>query len=216
MDIDPNNPRKEDRDYLIVSKGHAAIGIYAVLAFMGYFTFEELNHLGEYNSIFGGHPDYNKVPGIEASTGSLGHGFPMAVGIALGQKIKRKKQIVYCILGDGEANEGSVWEAVHLAGQMQLNNLICIFDYNKSIDKYLKWNDIEKLFQAYNWETKRVDGHNHDELQDALEGDHIKPLAVIADTVKGSGCEEMEKDPPAWHHRAITEEEYKRFIKELE
>lgn len=217
MKVDPKNPYMSDRDFLIVSKGHAAIGIYAVLADAGFFSMDELKRLGTFNGILGGHPDLNKVPGIEASTGSLGHGFPMAVGMAMGLKIKKSAQRVFCVLGDGEANEGSVWEAINLAGQYKLDNLICIFDYNHSIDRSIAWGDIAAKFREFDWDTMEVDGHDMDVLRKAFSfGGNGKPLVIIADTVKGKGCRTMEEEPNAWHHRAPNDEELAVMLKEID
>lgn len=216
LNVDPSNPKKEDRDYLIVGKGHSAIGIYAVLADKGFFPKTELRTFGKFNSILGGHPDYNKVPGVEASTGSLGHGLPIAVGMAMGLSYKNNSQRVYCIIGDGETNEGSVWEAITLAGQHKLSNLTCIFDYNHSLEKSISWGVMEEKFRAFGWDTCNVDGHNHKELRDVLSfKTRNKPLAVIANTIKGKGCPTIENNP-AWHHRAPNDEELVMLMKELE
>lgn len=216
MNIDPNDAMKKDRDYCIVSKGHAAIGLYAILADRGFFTKDELVTFGQFNSRLGGHPDYNKVPGVEASTGSLGHGLPMAVGIAMGLSIQKSNQKVYCILGDGETNEGSIWEAVLLAGQHELDNLICIFDYNHSIEKYIKWGDMEQKFNDFGWATVSINGHDHEEIRRAVTHKVAeKPLMVIANTIKGFGCETMENDFSAWHHRSPSKEELDMLIKEI-
>lgn len=217
LNVDPHNPQKEDRDYLVVSKGHSAIGLYAVLADAGFFPQEELSTFAMLHSRLGGHPDFNKVPGVEASTGSLGHGFPIAVGMAMGLRMKGMGQRVFCILGDGETNEGSVWEAIILAGQHKLQNLMCIFDDNHSIDRSIQWGDMAEKFGAFGWEALQVDGHDHDALREALaEPAHDRPRAVIARTVKGRGCRTMEDDPFAWHHRAPNSEELERMLKEID
>lgn len=217
MNIDSGNPDKNDRDYLVVSKGHAAIGVYAVLADAGFFPMEELDTFGRYQSRLGGHPDFNKVPGIEASTGSLRHGFPMAAGMALGLKMKKKGQKVFCILGDGEANDGSVWEAVLLAGQQGLDNFVCFFDYNNSIQKYIAWGNMAEKFSAFGWDTMDIDGHDHKQIYEAINkaGTGGKPLAVIAHTIKGNGCKTMEEEPSAWHHRSPSAGELESLLREL-
>lgn len=217
LNVDPHDPQKEDRDYLVVSKGHSAVGLYAVLADAGFFPMEELNTFAMLHSRLGGHPDFNKVPGVEASTGSLGHGFPITVGMAMGLQMRGKDQRVFCILGDGEANEGSVWEAVILAGQHKLRNLTCIFDENHSIDRSIQWGSMAEKFEVFGWETLQVDGHDHDALREALSKPMQNgPRAVIAQTVKGHGCQTMEDDPFAWHHRAPNKEELEQMLKEID
>ena len=215
MNVDPSNPEKEDRDYLIVSKGHSAVGIYAVLEEKGFIPRGELDSFAKFGSILGGHPDRNKVPGVEASTGSLGHGLPMAVGMAMGLGYKNNSQRVFCIAGDGELNEGSMWEAVILAGQHACSNLVCIVDYNHSLDRSIIWGELVGKFQAFGWDAISIDGHDHEELKKALSiTDQKKPLAIIANTIKGNGCPSMENNP-AWHHRSPGDEELAQFIKEL-
>lgn len=213
--VDTKNPDWEDRDYLLVSKGHAAIGIYTVLADKGFFPMEELDTFAKFHSRLGGHPDVNKVPGIEASTGSLGHGLPIAVGMAMGTKYRNRGQRVFCIVGDGELNEGSMWEAITLAGQHKLNNLICVVDYNHSIDRSVKWGQLDRKIAEFDWDTVVVDGHDHAALQKVFDESHDRPLAVIADTIKGNGIHSIENNP-AWHHRSPNREELEQLLKELE
>lgn len=216
LNVDPKNPEKTDRDYLLVSKGHSAVGLYAVLADQGFFPMSELDTFGHFNSRLGGHPDRNKVPGVEASTGSLGHGLPIAVGMAMGLGYRNEQQRVFCIIGDGELNEGSMWEAILLAGEHKCNNLTCIVDYNHSIDRSIRWGDLTEKFKAFGWETLEVDGHDHMALVEAFQrNDQEKPLAVIANTIKGKGCKSMENEP-GWHHRSPNEEELAQLLKELE
>lgn len=216
LNVDPRNPKMSGRDYLIVSKGHSAIGIYAILADCGFFDFDELKTFGKYKSRLGGHPDFNKVPGVEASTGSLGHGLPIAVGMAMGLSYRNDKQKVFCVIGDGELNEGSMWEAVTLAGEHRLKNLTCIVDYNHSLEKSIAWGRLDKKFAEFGWDTDIIDGHDHKELYAAFTQEHSKPLAVIANTVKGKGCPTMEKDSAAWHHRAPNAQELEKLLEELE
>ena len=216
LNVDPKNPKKTDRDYLLVSKGHSAVGLYAVLADRGFFPMSELDTFGHFNSRLGGHPDRNKVPGVEASTGSLGHGLPIAVGIAMGLGYKNELQRVFCIIGDGELNEGSMWEAILVAGEHKCKNLTCIVDYNHSIDRSILWGDLTEKFKAFGWDTLEVDGHNHASLEEAFRRrDRERPLAVIANTIKGNGCKSMENEP-GWHHRSPNEEELVQLLKELE
>lgn len=206
LNIDSKNPNASERDRFILSKGHASLGLYVILAENGFFDKNLLSDFGEYNSILGGHPDHNKVPGVEASTGSLGHGMPMAVGMALGLKIKNNPARVFVLVGDGEVNEGTIWESALLASHHELNNLCCIVDFNHSTDRALKVESLSEKFKSFGWETVEIDGHNHQEIYKVLNDKHSKPLAVIANTVKGNGVEMMENNP-AWHHRSPSDEE---------
>lgn len=215
MNVDPENPKMPGRDRLVVSKGHASIGMYAVMADRGYFPKEEVATYCKFGSRLGGHPDRNKVPGIEVSTGSLGHGFPLAIGIAMGMKINHASGTVYVIAGDGEMNEGTMWESVLLAKQHNLSNLVFILDYNHSGDRAIDLGDMQEKFKTFGWETISVDGHDHEALTKALVppiGD--APKAVIANTIKGYGCPMIENNP-AWHHRSPNDEEYKQLMEEL-
>lgn len=212
----PQEPGHPERDRFILSKGHGSLGLYAVLAEKGFFSKTLLDTFGAYDSILGGHPDRNKVPGIEASTGSLGHGFPMGVGIALALKIKRSAARVFSIIGDGECNEGSVWEAALLASYHKLNNLICIVDYNHSTDRALKLGSLVKKFEAFDWVSCEIDGHDQAQIEHVLSDmSQDKPLAVIANTIKGKRCPIMENNP-AWHHKFPTQEELIEILKSLE
>src|SRR5581483_7210772 len=166
-------------------------------------------------SPLGGHPDWKKVPGVEASTGSLGHGLPLAVGVAMGLRIRGIDRRVFTLVGDGECNEGSIWEASMLAAHHHLTNLTCIVDYNHSTDRALALGDIGEKFAAFGWKTVYVDGHDHDEIFAALrEPDAMRPLAVVAETIKGRGYQPMENNP-AWHHAAVRPEDLERVFNEL-
>lgn len=188
-------------DRFILSKGHGCLALYAVLAEKGFFPAEELKRFASFGGMLGGHP-HCKVPGIEASTGSLGHGLPIAVGIALGLKIQRNSARVCCLIGDGEANEGSIWEAAALAAHHNLSNLTCIVDANFSSERALKMRDIGEKFEAFGWDTTEIDGHNHGEIFHARRwGPSDRPFCIIANTIKGHGCKPMENNP-AWHRRA--------------
>ena len=207
LKVDPTNTQWPDRDRFVLSKGHASIGLYVVLAQKGFFPMSELENFAKFDSILGGHPDRNKIPGVEASTGSLGHGFPFGVGMALGLKMKKSASRVFVIIGDGEANEGAVWESALLASHHHLTNLCCIVDYNHSTDRALQIGDMEKKFNSFDWETCTIDGHNHDEIFEALQknGGH-EPRAIIAKTIKGFGCRQMENNPE-WPHKYPKHEE---------
>jgi transketolase len=213
--INPTMPDHEERDRFILSKGHASLGLYAVLARKGFFPSEEMLGFAGLESRLGGHPHRTKLPGVEASTGSLGHGLPMAVGMALGLKIKGSSARVYALIGDGEANEGAIWEAALLAPHHKLDNLCCIVDYNHSTDRALGMGDLEAKFKAFGWTTSAVDGHDHGDIVRGLGNTSTgKPLAVIAHTIKGRGCARMENQP-AWHHRAPSSDEQAEMLEEL-
>ena len=214
LQINPTNPDVDARDRLIVSKGHSSLGLYAVLAEKGFFPISNLADFCKFDSFLGGHPDRNKVPGVEASTGSLGHGLPMAVGVALGLKIKNINSKVFTIIGDGECNEGSIWESLLLAAHHNLSNLTCIVDYNRSTDRALKIDNLSKKFTAFGWKTRVIDGHDHTEIYKAFKTKDSRPRAIIAKTIKGYGCKTMENNP-AWHHKSPTKEELTILLNEL-
>ncbi|MBL7057794.1 transketolase [Patescibacteria group bacterium] len=214
LKIDSQNLEDPSRDYFILSKGHASLALYVVLIEKGFLNDEILENFGKFNSILGGHPSRNKVPGVEASTGSLGHGLPIAVGLALGLKIKQMNNRVFVMVGDGEANEGTVWEAALLAAHHKLSNLCCIVDYNHSTDRALLVGDLVSKFQSFGWEALTVDGHNQEEILKVLSvRPSSKPLAIVAETIKGKGFKIMENNP-AWHHKFPTEEELKILLEE--
>jgi transketolase len=176
---------------------------------------ENLRTFASASSHLGGHPGSRKVPGIEASTGSLGHGMPMAVGMALGLKIRDAEPRVICIVGDGECNEGAIWEAAMLAAHHQLGNLTCIVDFNHSGDRALTLGDLGAKFRSFGWDVVEIDGHNHFQIQEALlPSGGLVPRVVIANTIKGHGCAEMENNP-AWHHKAPKAEELEAILTQL-
>ncbi len=212
---DPAQPQDPLRDRFVLSKGHASLGIYGILAQRGFFPLEELNTFASSSGRLGGHPDSRKVPGVEASTGSLGHGMPMAAGMALGLKIRESASRVVCIVGDGECNEGAVWEAALLAAHHQLGNFTCIVDYNHSGDRALMLGDLCAKFSSFGWETTEIDGHDHAQIKAALEphGGNV-PRAIIARTIKGHGCKDMEHNP-AWHHKAPKADELEALLAQL-
>ena len=213
LDNDLVKSGDEKRDRFVLSKGHAAVGYYAVLKEFGYFD-EPLDTMCAFHSRLGGHPDCNKVPGIEASTGSLGHGVPMAVGMALGLKIQKNPVHVYVLAGDGEINEGSVWEGLLIASHNALNNLTVIIDYNHSTDRAVDLNNLQDKLSTFGFNTVTINGHDHDEIENALLIRDQRPTAIICETIKGKGIAEMQNNP-AWHHRTPTDEEYNRFLEEL-
>ena len=214
LKFDPENPSDQKRDMFILSKGHASIGLYVVLSEKGFFPLSELENFGKFDSMLGGHPDRNKVPGVEASTGSLGHGFPISAGVALGLKIKKMDSKVFVLIGDGECNEGTVWESALLASHHNLSNLCCVIDYNHSTDRALGMGDIAEKFKSFGWDACVVNGHNHEEIYSALIKTSKKPRAIIANTIKGYGAKSMENNP-AWHHKSPSLEELNILLEEL-
>lgn len=205
LKYDANNPKWKERDRIIFSKGHAGAAIYAALAESGFFNVEELKTHYQNGSRLSGHVSHY-LPGIDLSTGSLGHGLPVAAGMAYAAKKENKNHRVFCILGDGECNEGSVWEAVMFANQYELNNLVAIVDRNKmqSLDfceKTIKLDPLKNKFENFGWNVIEIDGHNHEELAKSLEkSDTSKPTMIIANTTKGKGISFMENNI-LWHYR---------------
>jgi transketolase len=195
----------------VLSKGHASLGLFVVLEYFGLLE-SDLNTFCDFNSEFGGHP-CNKVKHVETSTGSLGHGLPIAVGMALGNKIQKVEGNVYVLIGDGESNEGSVWEAAMLASHHKLNNLVCIMDYNHSGDRAIRIDSVYEKFKAFGWDCVEIDGHSEAQIKSALIVTN-KPLFILANTIKGKGIKVMENNPE-WHHKAPNDEELKLFIEEL-
>lgn len=222
--VDPSNPLWEDRDRFILSKGHGCLALYIVLAAKGFIKNEELWKFCEFNAMLGGHPQYGKIPGVEASTGSLGHGLSIGIGIALSGRIDKKDFRTFVLLGDGECNEGTVWEAAMCASKHKLNRLTVIIDYNKmqcygltrevmDLEPFVnKWN-------SFGFDVEEVDGHDISALRDILKKtpvDGQKPLAVICHTIKGKGVSSLEGDALSHHKSKINDDEIKRFFKELE
>jgi len=222
LNIDPANPYEEDRDQFILSKGHAASALYAVLAKRGFFEEELLDSFAENGGKLSVHPERFSVPGIEVSTGSLGHGLSMGVGIALSAKRDNKNFKTYVLMSDGECEEGSVWEAATSASRFKLDNLIGIIDKNKW-QAYDRTNKIQNLsllkskWEAFGWSCKEVNGHSLKELINCFENipfDIGKPSMIIADTIKGKGVREIE-DKMEWHYKSPNENELKDFLKSL-
>lgn len=177
---DPRHPRGEERDRFVLSKGHGCVAFYAILADKGFFPASQLKTFMRYDSILGGHPDRNLVPGVEASTGSLGHGLAMAVGMAMALRLKKSDRRVFALIGDGESNEGSIWEAILLAGNRQLSNLTCIAINNHSSS--LELGDFAAKFAAFGWAATTINGRDHEQIYDALSHtDSARPTAVVAE-----------------------------------
>lgn len=215
LGVTPENFSDPNRNRFILSKGHAAIGLYIVLAEKGFINPEEFKRFGKFDGVLGGHPDRLLVPGVEASTGSLGHGFPMAIGLALGAKIKKNSSRVYVIIGDGESNEGTIWESAMLGANHKLDNLYCIIDQNHSGDVAMDPHDIRAKFESFGWYAVRIDGHDQKAIYEALtlksEG---KPVAIIAETIKGNGIKIMENSAE-WTHKYPTPEQLEVMVEEL-
>ena len=221
MNIDPKNPKDANRDRLVLSKGHAAPVLYSVLANKGYFDVEMLKTLRHVDSILQGHPDMKKIPGVDMSSGSLGQGISAAVGMALSAKHFGNDFKVYTILGDGEIEEGQVWEAAMFASHKKLNNLTVIVDNNNlqidgSIDEVNSPYPIDEKFKAFGFEVVVINGNDFDEIDAAMQkvGTLEKPYAIIANTVKGKGVSFMENQV-GWHGSAPNEEQYKAAMAEL-
>ena len=223
MNIDPKDPKKEDRDRLVLSKGHVAPGLYATLAQRGYFPKEDLKTLRHTGSYLQGHPDMKHIPGVDMSSGSLGQGLSAAVGMALAGKMKKKDYRVYAVTGDGEIQEGQIWEAAMFAGARKLDNLVVIVDNNNlqidgAVSDVCSPYPIDKKFEAFNFHVINIDGNDFDEIQAALkEARETKgmPTAIIAKTIKGKGVSFME-DQAGWHGKAPNDEEYRIAMDELE
>ena len=221
MKIDPKNPKLDKRDRFVLSKGHAAPALYAVLAQRGFFDEKELLNLRQIGSILQGHPDLKKIPGVDMSTGSLGQGISAAVGMALSAKHFGDDFNVYAILGDGEIEEGQVWEAAMFAGNHKLDNLIIFVDNNNlqidgSVEEVNSPYPIDKKFEAFGFETITIDGHNFDEIEAALNKAQTldKPVVIIAKTVKGKGVSYME-NAVNWHGAAPNDELFEQAMAEL-
>ena len=221
MNVDPKNPKDENRDRFVLSKGHTAPALYAVLANKGFFPVSELKNLRKPGAMLQGHPSMNRTPGVDMSTGSLGQGISTAVGMALGGKIDKKDYRVYTVLGDGEIEEGQVWEAAMFAGNKGLSNLTAFVDYNNlqidgTIEEVNSAAPIDKKFEAFGWHVITIDGHSFEEIENALKEAETadKPVAIIAKTVKGKGVSFME-NAVGWHGSAPNDEQYEQAMTEL-
>ncbi|WP_281172736.1 transketolase [Caldanaerobius polysaccharolyticus] len=222
MRIDPKNPKWKDRDRFVLSKGHAAPALYAVLAERGYFAKEELMRLRQVGSILQGHPDMKSTPGVDMTTGSLGQGLSAANGMALAAKLDKKDYRVYVMLGDGEIQEGMVWEAAMSAAHYRLDNLTAFLDYNQlqidgANDLVMTIKPVADKWRAFGWNVLEIDGHDYDQIKSAVEKAKAtkgKPTMVIAHTVKGKGVSFMENQV-GWHGSAPNEEQMKKALTEL-
>ena len=222
LNVDPKNPNDPNRDRMILSKGHAAPALYAALALRGFFPMEEMKTLRHIDSRLQGHPDCLKIPGVDASTGSLGQGISVACGMALSGKISCDPYKVYAVMGDGELDEGMVWEAAMFAAHYQLDNLVAVVDNNNmQIDGKLREvmspYPIDEKFQAFGWHVISINGHDFSEMEKAFnEAETVmqKPTLIIARTTKGKGVSYME-NVLDWHGKAPSDEEYETAMKDL-
>lgn len=214
------NPEWEGRDRFVLSKGHACYALYAVLAKAGYFSENELWSVGKPGSRFGGHPKLHEIPGVEASTGALGHGLSFAIGIAYANKVDDRQSHTYVILGDGECQEGSIWEGALSVPTLELDNMTVVVDYNKlqamdKLENIVNMKPFADKWKAFGWNVVEIDGHNYKEIREALlERQEGKPTLVLANTIKGKGVSFME-NVPIWHYRMPNEEELTVLFKDL-
>ncbi|HCC04648.1 MAG TPA: transketolase [Clostridiales bacterium] len=222
LNIDEKNPKWEDRDRLVLSKGHCAPALYAALAERGYFEKEKLVSLRKLDSNLQGHPNMNDVPGVDMSTGSLGQGLSAANGMAISAKLDNKNYRVYCILGDGEIQEGQVWEAAMSSNKFKLDNLCIIVDNNNlqidgTTEEVMDLKPIDEKFKSFGFNVIIIDGHNYDEIKSAFKQAREtkgKPTCIIAKTVKGKGVSFMENQA-GWHGKAPNEEQYNQAMSDL-
>lgn len=223
MKVDPKNPEDENRDRFVLSKGHTAPGYYAALALKGFFPIEDLKTLRHVGSYLQGHPDKKHTPGVDMSSGSLGQGLSVAVGMALAAKMQGKDYRTYCLCGDGEIQEGQIWEAAMFAGHRKLDNLCVIVDNNNlqidgTVEDVCSPYPIDEKFKAFNFHVININGNDFDEIDRAFAEAKFhkgEPTAIIAHTIKGKGVSFME-DKAGWHGKAPNEEEYKIAMEELE
>ena len=213
LNIDPSRPDWDQRDRFVLSKGHGGIGHAVILADKGYFDPQLLMDFNKTGSPFGMHLDRLKVPGVDCSTGSLGHGFPLAVGIALGARVRGHKYRTYCVLGDGECHEGAVWEAAMAAGHYKPTNLTAFVDRNKlcmdgPTEKVMALEPLDRKFESFGWRVLKIDGHDFDQICDAIDtalAETERPVMIIANTIKGKGVDFME-NKTAWHYGGLDAE----------
>ena len=223
MQVDPQNPLWEKRDRFILSKGHACPVLYACLALKGYFPIKELDTLRKFKSILQGHPVKQKTPGVDMTTGSLGHGLSIGVGMALNARLAKEDYFTYVVIGDGELDEGQNWEAAASAAKFGLNHLVAIVDRNRLqmdgfTDDIMPMNCIEEKFRAFNWDVLEMNGHNMLDVLLTLEKVRLaqgsKPVCIVANTIKGKGISYME-NVREWHGKAPNEEEYALAMQEI-
>jgi len=224
LQINPSKPNEKNRDRFVLSKGHGAPGLFQVLAERGFYSLEKLNDFGKAGSVFHEHPPKpGYIDGVEAATGSLGHGLPMALGMAIAARINNLAYRTYALLSDGECNEGSIWEAAMLAGGQRIDSLTVIIDFNKwqatgRSKEIMALDPLMKKWDSFGWHVQEINGHNFEEIESSLKlakKEKSKPSAIIANTIKGKGVSFME-DNNNWHYKTPNEKEFKDAIKELE
>lgn len=224
LNIDPKNPKKPDRDRMILSKGHGGVGICPVLCDAGYYPKSLMDGFNQFKSPFGMHPDMNKVPGIDMSTGSLGHGLSVSVGLCLGARLDKASWRTYCLMGDGECNEGSVWEAAMSAAHFKLGNIVAIVDRNRlmidgPVDEIMSLGDFEAKWKAFGFDTRVIDGHDINALLDVFANlppvTGSVPVCIICNTVKGRGVSFMENQSK-WHYGGLDEQLEKDALADIE
>ncbi len=218
LKYEAGNPAWPDRDYFILSKGHGCLALFTVLRRHGILAEDDLDKFCTREGILGEHPDCTRVPGVEASTGSLGHGFPFAVGLALGLRIAGLKNRVCVLVGDGECQEGTVWEAANVANNLQLGNLCVLVDWNGSAAQLMPRDALQEKWKAFGWNASVIDGHSEPEIKAALGAVNFSPTGtptvLLARTVKGKGVPLLEGHGP-WHHRVPNDEEYAKIMEAL-
>lgn len=218
LNVDPGNPEWPERDFFVLSKGHGCLALYVNLHRHGFITDEDIAQFCRKGGILGEHPDFNKVPGAEASSGSLGHGFSYAVGIALGHRIKGLDNRIFVLVGDGECQEGTVWEAAHVARNLELGRLCVIVDWNQSGMQLLTHDDLPAKWAAFGWNTAVIDGHDDGQIKMAIDSVTFAsrgiPTVIIAKTVKGKGVPMLEGHG-MWHHRIPNADEYAKIMEAL-
>lgn len=222
MKLNPNDPKSPDRDWFVLSKGHAALVQYSALSELGYFPKEELGNVKKLGAMLQGHPDMTKTPGIEANTGSLGQGLSLACGIALGLRLDASKSKVYVVVGDGEIAEGQIWEAAMAASNFKLDNLVAVLDRNRiqatgPIADRFDTNPLNEKWKAFGWHVIEIDGHDIKQICDALDdADNIsgKPVMIIANTIKGKGVSFAENNA-TFHNGTMTEEQYRKAVEDV-
>jgi len=218
LKVDSQRPDWPERDYFILSKGHGCVALYVLLEKMGFITQHDLDLFCKKGGRLGEHPDSRQIPGVEASTGSLGHGLSFAVGIALGLRLQHRKNKVYVLVGDGECHEGTIWEAAHVANNFQLGDLCAIVDWNGSAAQLMPRDDLPAKWKAFGWNVQVIDGHSGIEIREALDEVCFEsqgtPNVIIAKTVKGKGVPMLEGHG-IWHHKIPNEDEYQTIMQAL-
>jgi len=207
---------KKDDDIFILSKGHGCLALYSVFASVGIIEKEELKTFCSYSSRLGGHPHRGKMKEIYSSSGSLGHGLPMAIGAALAKRIKNESGTIYCLIGDGESNEGTIWESLLLAYNLKLDNLVCIIDDNNSQSRSMPVLNIENKIEQFGWNVQTCNGHDVELIKKKISENKNQLLCLVCKTVKGKGIKVMEEETFAWHHGPPNKSQLQSFLGEIE